>query len=96
MAKVQFLGLQLELLEDFRIRLVQVMKDAAPAPTAHTHTAVLNAIHYIVQVLKEWSEMVVSMHTHTRIQIHTFVPVWDFVPVHEEYHFMNSLHCSLI
>ncbi|XP_025106000.1 RAD50-interacting protein 1-like [Pomacea canaliculata] len=72
-AKVQFLGLQLELLEDFRIRLVQVMKDAAPAPTAHTHTAVLNAIHYIVQVLKEWSEMVFFLQiqyfrtNHTRL-----------------------------
>jgi hypothetical protein len=58
-AKVQFLGLQLELLEDFRIRLVQVMKEAAHHPTGHIYTAVLNAIHYIVQVLREWNELVV-------------------------------------
>ncbi|XP_076459173.1 RAD50-interacting protein 1-like [Babylonia areolata] len=57
-AKVQFVGLQLELLEDFRIRLVQVMKEAAHTPTSHAHTAVLNAIHYIAQVLKEWNELV--------------------------------------
>ena len=59
-AKVQFLGLQLELLEDFRIRLVQVMKEAAHIPTGHAYTAVLNAIHYIVQVLREWNELVVG------------------------------------
>nr|KAG5713929.1 hypothetical protein BaRGS_024556 [Batillaria attramentaria] len=57
-AKVQFLGLQLELLEDFRIRLVQVMKEAAHTPTGPAYTAVLNAIHYIVQVLREWNELV--------------------------------------
>ncbi|KAL8616926.1 hypothetical protein ACOMHN_041845 [Nucella lapillus] len=57
-AKVQFVGLQLELLEDFRIRLVQVMKEAAHTPTSHPHTAVLNAIHYIAQVLRTWNEQV--------------------------------------
>lgn len=59
MAKVRFLGLQLELLEDFRIRLVQVMKEVVHAPTGPIYTAVLNAIHYIAQVLREWSELVV-------------------------------------
>ncbi|CAL1527454.1 unnamed protein product [Lymnaea stagnalis] len=56
-AKLQFLGLQLELLEDYRMRLVQVMKEAATAPTGHVFCAVLNAVHYVVQVLGEWSEL---------------------------------------
>ncbi|KAI8794641.1 RAD50-interacting protein 1 [Biomphalaria glabrata] len=56
-AKLQFLGLQLELLEDFRMRLVQVMKDASTSPTGPTFCAVLNAVHYVVQVLGEWSEL---------------------------------------
>ncbi|CAG5129171.1 unnamed protein product, partial [Candidula unifasciata] len=56
-AKLQFLGLQLELLEDFRMRLVQVMKEASSAPTGPVYCAVLNAVHYISQVLKEWSEL---------------------------------------
>ena len=60
-AKVRFLGLQLELLEDFRIRLVQVMKEAGHLPTGHAYTAVLNAVHYITSVLKEWNELVVSL-----------------------------------
>ncbi|XP_059140447.1 RAD50-interacting protein 1-like [Physella acuta] len=56
-AKLQFLGLQMELLEDFRMRLVQVMKEASTAPTGHMFCAVLNAVHYVVQVLEEWSEL---------------------------------------
>uniref|UniRef100_A0A0B6ZWY6 RAD50-interacting protein 1 n=1 Tax=Arion vulgaris TaxID=1028688 RepID=A0A0B6ZWY6_9EUPU len=56
-AKLQFLGLQLELLEDFRMRLVQVMKEASSAPTGNIFCAVLNAVHYIAHVLKEWSEL---------------------------------------
>lgn len=59
-AKLQFLGLQMELLEDFRMRLVQVMKEALTAPTGHMFCAVLNAVHYVVQVLEEWSELTVS------------------------------------
>ncbi|KAH9508475.1 RAD50-interacting protein 1 [Bulinus truncatus] len=56
-AKLQFLGLQLELLEDFRMRLVQVMKEASTGPTGPTFCAVLNAVHYVVQVLGDWSEL---------------------------------------
>ncbi|RUS71090.1 hypothetical protein EGW08_021151 [Elysia chlorotica] len=56
-AKLQFLGLQLELLEDFRMRLVQVMKNTSTAPTGHIQCAVLNAVHYVTQVLRDWSEL---------------------------------------
>ncbi|GFO00969.1 rad50-interacting protein 1-like [Plakobranchus ocellatus] len=56
-AKLQFLGLQLELLEDFRMRLVQVMKTTSTAPTGHIMCAVLNAVHYVTQVLRDWSEL---------------------------------------
>jgi len=56
-AKLQFLCVQLELLEDFRMRLVQVGKEAGQEPTGAWFCSVLNAVHYVVQVLKEWSEL---------------------------------------
>jgi len=56
-AKLQFLSVQLEMLEDFRMRLVQVGKEAGQEPTGQRFCAVLNASHYVVQVLKEWSEL---------------------------------------
>ncbi|XP_035829833.1 RAD50-interacting protein 1 isoform X2 [Aplysia californica] len=56
-AKLQFLSVQLELLEDFRMRLVQVRKEASQEPTGQRFCAVLNATHYVVQVLREWSEL---------------------------------------
>ncbi|XP_041364407.1 RAD50-interacting protein 1-like [Gigantopelta aegis] len=57
-SKLQFLGLQLELLEDFRIRIVQVMKQETHSPTGACFSSILNAVHYVIEVLREWSELV--------------------------------------
>ncbi|KAL3877501.1 hypothetical protein ACJMK2_035200 [Sinanodonta woodiana] len=56
--KIQFLDLQLELLEDFRIRIVQVMKDVTHSPLGDRYCAILNTTYYISEVLREWSELV--------------------------------------
>ena len=57
--KLRFLDLQLELLEDFRIRVVQV-KDNTHNPLGERFCAIMNTAYYITEVLREWSELIVS------------------------------------
>ncbi|XP_066291124.1 RAD50-interacting protein 1-like isoform X4 [Branchiostoma lanceolatum] len=56
--KLQFLDLQLELLDDFRIRLTQVMKSEAQDPLGSTFLSILNAVNYVISVLREWADTV--------------------------------------
>ncbi|KAG1682586.1 RAD50-interacting protein 1 [Nymphon striatum] len=53
--KLQFLNLQLELLDDFRLRLVQLMKSEEPFES--NFCPILNAINYVTTVLKEWCDL---------------------------------------
>lgn len=55
--QLQFLNLQLELIENFRHRLQQMHNN--PTNSVST-TLVLNAINYVTSVLREWGENVVS------------------------------------
>lgn len=57
--KLHFLDLQLELLEDFRVRLIQV-KGTFQNPLGDCYCSILNTSHYVAEVLREWSELVVS------------------------------------
>lgn len=59
--KLRFLALQQELLEDFRTRLVQVMKQEAQNVLGQQYCSILNTASYIVEVLQQWSELVVSI-----------------------------------
>lgn len=63
--KLRFLALQQELLEDFRTRLVQVMKQEAQNVLGQHYCSILNTAYYIVEVLREWSELVVSSSVKT-------------------------------
>lgn len=58
--KLQFLELQKELVDDFRIRLTQVMKEETRVPLAFRYCAILNAVNYIATVLADWADNVVS------------------------------------
>ncbi|CAH1793862.1 unnamed protein product, partial [Owenia fusiformis] len=55
--KLRFLDVQLELFDDFRIRLLQVMKEEAHNPLGERFCAILNTVHYIAEVLTEWSDL---------------------------------------
>ncbi|KAK6169188.1 hypothetical protein SNE40_020286 [Patella caerulea] len=57
-SQLQFLKLQLELLEEFRVRVVQIMKEYTHNPVGEQFAAILNGVHYVVEVLREWSELV--------------------------------------
>lgn len=56
--KLQFLELQKELIDDFRIRLTQVMKEETRSPLGSRYCAILNAVNYIAAVLADWADNV--------------------------------------
>ena len=57
---IKFLDLQLELLDDYRIRLLQVKNQESNNPLGKIFTAILNTVNCIVDALVGWSDMVVS------------------------------------
>lgn len=59
-AKLRFLDLQLELLDDYRIRLHQI-KVGINEPLSPTYCAILNTVNYMCDVLNDWSELVVGL-----------------------------------
>lgn len=54
-----FVSVKQELLEDYRVRLVQLRKEFAP--NTPQYLAILNTAHYIISVLNEWVEKPVSV-----------------------------------
>ncbi|GAB1289450.1 RAD50-interacting protein 1 [Apodemus speciosus] len=59
--KLQFLELQKDLVDDFRIRLTQVMKEETRAALGFRYCAILNAVNYISAVLADWADNVVTI-----------------------------------
>ncbi|XP_059615224.1 RINT1-like protein [Phlebotomus argentipes] len=59
--QLQFLQLQLELIDNFRRRLVQLYN------TNIGFTKVLNAVNYLTSVLREWGENVHYLHLHAAL-----------------------------
>ncbi|XP_055046357.2 RAD50-interacting protein 1 [Misgurnus anguillicaudatus] len=57
-AQLSFLALQKELMDDFRIRLTQVMKEESRQPLSPRYCAILNATNYISTVLSDWGDNV--------------------------------------
>ncbi|KAM4569749.1 RAD50-interacting protein 1 [Odontesthes bonariensis] len=55
-AQLKFLRLQTELVDDFRIRLTQVMKEESRYPLGVPYCAILNAVHYISTILRDWGD----------------------------------------
>ncbi|XP_055703383.1 RINT1-like protein [Phlebotomus papatasi] len=59
--QLQFLQLQLELIDNFRRRLVQLHN------TNIGFTKILNAVNYLTSVLREWGENVHYLHLHAAL-----------------------------
>ncbi|KAF3704873.1 RAD50-interacting protein 1 RAD50 interactor 1 [Channa argus] len=57
-AQLKFLALQRELVDDFRIRLTQVMKEESRCPLGARYCAILNAVNYISTILTDWGDNV--------------------------------------
>ncbi|XP_050093487.1 RINT1-like protein [Anopheles aquasalis] len=62
--QLQFLDLQLKLIDNFRRRLVQLYNDSAMAVNP---TKIINAINYLTSVLREWGENVHYLHLHAAL-----------------------------
>lgn len=61
--QLMFVSMKKELLEDYRIRLVQLRKEFSPS--SKQYSAILNTAHYLLKVLNEWKEQPVSgVHVH--------------------------------
>ncbi|XP_071948017.1 RAD50-interacting protein 1-like [Antedon mediterranea] len=54
--QLQFLVLQLDLLDDFRVRLLQVAKQEAYNPLSNVYCAIINSVNYVIRVLEDWSD----------------------------------------
>jgi len=58
--RMDFLKLQLELLDDFRIRLLQVKKEIFANKADHLnqqYSAILNTAYYITDILCQWANL---------------------------------------
>lgn len=52
--RLQFLELQLELIDDWRIRLLQLLHENYEDPLTSQMPCILNTLHYVATVLEEW------------------------------------------
>ncbi|KZC07326.1 PREDICTED: RAD50-interacting protein 1 [Dufourea novaeangliae] len=52
--RLQFLELQLELIDDWRIRLLQLLHETNEDPLTSLMPCILNSLHYVATVLEEW------------------------------------------
>uniref|UniRef100_A0A0C9RPF7 Rint1_0 protein n=2 Tax=Fopius arisanus TaxID=64838 RepID=A0A0C9RPF7_9HYME len=64
--RLQFLELQLELIDDWRVRLLQLLHDDREDPLESLIPRILNSIRYVARVLMEWG---VTVHF---LQLHFF------------------------
>ncbi|XP_072749487.1 RAD50-interacting protein 1 [Anoplolepis gracilipes] len=52
--RLQFLELQLELIDDWRVRLLQLLHENCEDPLSSLMPHILNTLHYVATVLEEW------------------------------------------
>ncbi|XP_050459945.1 RAD50-interacting protein 1 [Cataglyphis hispanica] len=52
--RLQFLELQLELIDDWRVRLLQLLHENYDDPLTSLMPHILNTLHYVATVLEEW------------------------------------------
>ncbi|XP_045596611.2 LOW QUALITY PROTEIN: RAD50-interacting protein 1 [Procambarus clarkii] len=55
--RLQFLELELELIDDFRVRVLQVMKSERQDPLTSNYPAILNTVHHITTTLLDWADL---------------------------------------
>ncbi|KAF0287913.1 RAD50-interacting protein 1 [Amphibalanus amphitrite] len=60
--RLQFLELQLELLDDLRVRLLQLLGNEKQEPLGERCCALLNTAHHLRRALTEWGEQPVFLH----------------------------------
>ncbi|XP_071578297.1 RAD50-interacting protein 1 isoform X2 [Temnothorax nylanderi] len=71
--RLQFLDLQLELVDDWRVRLLQLLHENYEDPLTSLMPYILNTLHYVATVLEEWG---VTVHF---LQLHFFKKQFEAV-----------------
>lgn len=61
--RLQFLQLQLDIIDDFRIRLLQKLKEENLDPLYSKFPNIVNTVNYIRSVLQEWGVNTVGVPT---------------------------------
>ncbi len=59
--KLKFVSLQIELINDFHMRLCQIVRDEVKTPFGKIYMGALNAINYIINILDEWKNVDVNI-----------------------------------
>ncbi|EZA50309.1 RAD50-interacting protein [Ooceraea biroi] len=62
--RLQFLELQLELIDDWRVRLLQLLHENYEDPLTSLMPNILNTLHYVTAVLEEWGMTVHFLQLH--------------------------------
>lgn len=62
--RLQFLELQLELVDDWRVRLLQLLHENYEDPLTSLMPHILNSLHYVATVLEEWGMTVHFLRLH--------------------------------
>jgi len=63
--QLQFVQLQLELLDDYRVRLVQIrseLQSHGTSPINLENCSILNTVKYIIGILQQWTDQPVVMN----------------------------------
>ena len=69
--QLKFVRLQCELIEDFRMRLVQILRqeqDRGPAQLSDKFGLILNSAHHLITVLESWSDLPLFLHLQGSVQ----------------------------
>lgn len=70
--KLRFVHLQLELINDFHLRLCQIIRDEAKTPFSKSYLGALNTVNYIIFILDEWKNSTVSIFKMFKVFIRKF------------------------
>jgi len=54
--RIQFLNMQTDLIEDFRVRLVQIVRGEKDSPLSSNLCPIINTIDHLITVLANWAE----------------------------------------
>ncbi|CAB3383433.1 Hypothetical predicted protein [Cloeon dipterum] len=89
--RLQYVELQLELIEEWRLRLVQILREERLLPLASRLPAILNSVSYVSAVLREWAEKPLLLQLQLYRQGHVQGCVFD-----EALHLLDSLSSELL
>ncbi len=61
--QLQFVEMQIFIFEIFINRLKELAKEANVSPNYDIYFALMNGCHYMIEILSEWTEQIVSFYS---------------------------------